>query len=455
MPASQPNFNARKAAALLVSQILGQGGYTNIVLSNYLRKHSLSSQNRRFLTQLVYGTVKASGSIDWYLAKAVGRPLAQVDEVLLQLLRLSFYQLLYLDSVPPRAVVNEGVEAARELAGEGAAKFVNGVLRGFLRQRTSPVYALPRPEEDLAGYLALTYSHPRFLVKRWLGAYGREAVVELLRFNNQPAPLSLRVNSRRLSREELAERLQGAGIATTPSVWSREGLNCTGPASIKELQQAAPGLFYIQGEEAQLVAPLLTPEPGERLLDLCAAPGGKSTHLAQLLGQGGRVTACDIYPKKLRLLQANARWLGLTNIDIQLLQDGRLVKEEWLEAFDGVLVDAPCSGLGVLRQRAELRWRRTREELKVFAPLQTALLTTASRYVKPQGRLLYSTCTIEASENHYVVEAFLAQQPQWRRLPFPHPRTGELVEELQLLPQQDGIDGGYICLLQRCQGGGL
>ncbi len=453
MAATQPKVNTRRAAARLVEQILDYGAYTNIVLSNYLKKERLPTQERRFLTQLVYGTVKAAGTIDWYLKKAAKRALKEIDASILAILRIAFYQILYLDKVPERAAVYEAVEAARKTAGEGAVKFVNGVLRNFLRQKEDAVYAFPSPEEDLPTYLALKYSHPRFLVKRWLGHYGLEATEKLLRFDNGTAPLVLRANEPKITRVALAEKLRQAGIETRPSLWSSSGLVCTSFCGSEALRQAAPGLFYIQGEEAQTVAPVLAPKAGEKILDLCAAPGGKSTHLAQLTDGRGSVVSCDIYPKKLQLIEANARWLGLTDITTQLLDDGRTLRKDWSGAFDGVLVDAPCSGLGVLRQRAELRWRRSLNELKIFPPLQAALLETAARYVKKDGRLLYSTCTIEPCEGHYVVEAFLQNNREWQRQPFPHPRTGEAVEELQVLPHEDGIDGGFICLLRRRPGG--
>ena len=185
-----------------------------------------------------------------------------------------------------------------------------------------------------------------------------------------------------------------------------------------------------------------------RVLDLCSAPGGKATHIAQLMQDKGEIIACDIHEHKLQLIAENARRLGLRSIKVEQ-NDATQLRSDWLGAFDRVLVDAPCSGLGVLRRRAEARWRKQRKDLKLFPPLQLSILQNAAQYVKSGGSLVYSTCTIEQSENHYLVEEFLTNNPDWQRVPFAHLRTGELVDELQLVPQNDGIDGFYICKLQK------
>ncbi|MGM9529829.1 MAG: 16S rRNA (cytosine(967)-C(5))-methyltransferase RsmB, partial [Phascolarctobacterium sp.] len=181
---------------------------------------------------------------------------------------------------------------------------------------------------------------------------------------------------------------------------------------------------------------------------LCSAPGGKTTHLAQLMHNAGSITACDVHEHKLGLIAENAARLGISIIQ-PTLNDGSALRADWLAKFDRVLVDAPCSGLGVLRRRAEARWRKERKDLKLFPPLQLAILNNAAQYVKEGGRLVYSTCTIEQSENHYLIEEFLAKNPTWQRVSFAHPITGEMVAELQLLPQRDKIDGFYICILER------
>ena len=439
---------ARGAAALVLRMVLDDGAYTNIALNQYLRGSRLSDLDRRLATELVYGTVKALGTLDWYLAQCVTRPLDKVAPEILCILRMSAYQLLYMERIPASAACNEAVKLTRSVSHEGSAKFVNGVLRGLLRKQEAGELTFPEEGEDDAGYLSLKYYHPRWLVKRWLGPWGREGTERLLAFDNSAAPVCLRVNTLVTTREQLLQALAEAGAQVHASAWSADGIVCEKLPSLHALMAALPKHFYIQDESSMLVAPLLAAAPGMRVLDLCSAPGGKTTHIAQLMQNKGEIIACDVHEHKLELIAENAKRLDITCIE-PLLNDATVERSEWLGAFDRVLVDAPCSGMGVLRRRAEARWRKQRKDLKLFPPLQLAILEQAAKYVKDGGRMVYSTCTIEQSENHYLVEEFLTKHPEWQRVPFVHPRTGAEVAELQLLPQVDEIDGFYICVLER------
>ena len=447
---------ARGAALAVLGEVLAEGAYTNIAINKYLRTHQLESMERRLFTELVYGTVKALGTIDWYLAQCVSRPLEQLEKNVLNILRLSAYQLLYMERIPAAAACNEAVKLTRCVSHEGSAKLVNGVLRGLLRKEQAGELALPDPEQDDADYLALKYYHPRWLVKRWLGPWGKEGTEALLAFNNTSAPVCLRTNTLVTTRErlltELTEltELTGAGAELEPSRWCAEGIvvRKLGTLGLGELLAKYPDVFYVQDESSMLVAGLVAPQPGMAVLDMCSAPGGKTTHLAQLMQNKGSIIACDVHEHKLQLIAENAARLGISIIK-PTLNDGTIERAEWLGKFDRVLVDAPCSGMGVLRRRAEARWRKQRKDLKLFPPLQMQILQNAARYVKEGGRLVYSTCTIEQSENHYLIEEFLANNHEWQRVPFAHPLSGELVDELQLLPQIDNIDGFYICVLER------
>ena len=441
-------LTARLGALTVISQVLDEGAYTNIALNRFLREHKLPDMERRFLTELTYGTIKALGTLDWYLAACLSRPLAQVDKKLLQLLRLSLFQLLYIERIPDRAAVNEAVTLARQTGGEGAAKFVNGVLRGFLRRREAGGFALPDAQKDDAGFLAVKYCHPRWLVKRWLGVHGREGTEKLLAFNNSSAPLCLRVNTLTTTRDELLRLLIEAGAEARPSIWSADGIVCGKTPALEQVFAKMHDAFYIQDESSMLVSDVLQPQPGETVLDLCSAPGGKATHIAQRMQNKGRIIAGDIYEHKIKLINDNAARLGISIIEASV-SDAAVVQQKLFGCADRVLLDAPCSGLGVLRRRAEARWRKTRADMKTFPPLQLRLLENAARYVKEGGRLVYSTCTIEQSENHYLVKEFLEKHSEWRYAGVKHPLTGEVLDELQLLPQHDGIDGFYICALER------
>jgi 16S rRNA (cytosine967-C5)-methyltransferase len=238
------------------------------------------------------------------------------------------------------------------------------------------------------------------------------------------------------------------GYEAEVSPWCPAGIVMTKSPGLQMLVETFPQSFYVQDESSMLPAMALAPQPGERVLDLCAAPGGKTTHIGALMENTGRVTACDIYPHKLKLIAENAARLKLENIKTEL-QDGCVFREEWEAAFDRVLVDAPCSGLGVLRRRAEARWTKTETGLRDFPALQQKILDNASRYVKPGGVLVYSTCTIEDRENRNLIEAFLQNHREWKQTGFAHPRTKKTVKELQLYPQRDGVDGFYLTVLQK------
>ncbi len=437
---------ARYGAVEVVVQVLEDGAYANIAVNKYLRAHNLNDMERRLLTEFVYGTIKAVGTLDWYLAQCVTRPLAKIDAFVLNILRISLYQLLYMDKIPASAACNEAVKLARQFSHEGTAKFVNGVLRGFLRKRDQLCF--PDAEQATADYLSLAYYHPRWLVKKWLKNYGREATEALCDFNNRPAAVCLRTNTLVITREELLQQLVALGAEAGYSRWSEDGIVCRHLPGMGQMFSKLQNKFYVQDESSMLVASVLAPQPGETVIDMCSAPGGKTTHLAQKMGNRGIIYAGDVHEHKLKLIEENAQRLGISIIKTYL-QDATQFVEKWEGLADRVLVDAPCSGLGVLRRRAETRWRRQRQDLKIFPLLQLSILENAARYVKQDGTLVYSTCTIEQAENHYVVAEFLARHPEWEYVGFEHPLTGDRVEELQLLPQVDGIDGFYICKLQR------
>lgn len=439
-------INARSGAVEVLEQVLCQGAYTNIAINKYLRQHQLSDLDRRLMTELVYGTVKALGTVDWYLKQVVDRPLERLEDKVLQVLRSAVYQLFYMERIPASAACNEAVKLARSYSNEGSAKFVNGVLRNLLRKKDELVF--PNPEEDDLEYLALKYYHPKWLLKRWLGVFGKEGTVKLCEFDNSPAPVCLRVNTLVTDQEALMTALTEAGAEVRASAWSDDGIVCEKLPALGEMLKKLERDFYVQDESSMLVADVLGPEPGQKVLDMCSAPGGKTTHIAQLMDNEGSIIACDIHAHKLELIRDNAQRLGIKIIE-PTLKDATVYQPEWREQFDRVLVDAPCSGLGVLRRRAEARWRESKKNLQEFPPLQLRILENACRYVKPEGTLVYSTCTVEYSENHYLVQKFLEKHPEWEYAGVRHPLTGEKLEELQLLPQVDGIDGFYICALKK------
>ena len=364
--------NPRELALLVLDEIYERGAYANLALNKALRGNGLSSLDRKLCTELVYGTVKTTGTLDWYLCRVINRPFRKMAPRLRTILRMGAYQILYLERIPDSAAVNECANLARYYVNENSVKLVNGVLRQL--SRTKATWQFPQKEEDATLRLALTYYHPEWLVRRWKFRFG--------------------------------------------------------------LPEAEAMCAY--------------DKPGDLVLDFCAAPGGKTTHLAQKMENKGKIIAMDIHDHRLTLIEENATRLGITNIRA-LLHDGTKPLPGFENRADAVLVDAPCSGLGVLNRRAEARWTKKERTLSQFPPLQKKILAQAAACVKPGGRLLYSTCTLERDENSRVRTAFLESHPEFRSKAFLHPVTGERVEELQILPWRDGIDGFYLALFEKVE----
>ena len=433
--------NGRETALLVLLQIWEEQAYTAIALNRVLRQAKLGDADRRFATELANGAVKTRGTLDFILGRLVSRPLRKLEPAVHYILHLGLYQIFYLDRIPDSAACNESVNLTKKFSHQGTDKFVNGVLRSSIRQKEVL-------REKIREDVSLRLSHPQWLVQRWRKQFGEEETEALCCWDNEPASLCLRVNTLMTARDALLQDLREMGCEGEVSLWCPDGIVITKSPGLPALLQNFPHSFYVQDESSMLPALLLQPKAGEQILDMCAAPGGKSTHIAALMENKGRVTACDIYPHKLKLIEENAKRLKLDNIKTEL-HDGTVLREEWIGKFDRVLVDAPCSGLGVLRRRAEARWAKKEKDLREFPALQQRILENAGRYVKTGGVLVYSTCTLEESENGKQIEIFLQNHGEWKQAGFAHPRSGEVVKELQLYPQRDGVDGFYLTLLKK------
>jgi 16S rRNA (cytosine967-C5)-methyltransferase len=404
------------------------------------------------MTRLVYGTLAWQGYLDEGI-RACGQKPERLDDAILTLLRLALFQLAKLSRVPEFAAVDSAVELAKSVRRGAAAGLVNAVLRRFLRQGKS--VPLPPRDEDACGHLAVSLSHPRWLVERWSAELGAAEAEALMRANNQAAPTVLRVNGARGDRDSLRRWLAAEGVAVRDCRFSPDALIVESRADPLALPGFSAGLFHVQGEASQLVASLLGARPGARLLDLCAAPGGKATHLAAQLGGRGAVVAADRSLAGIALLRQTARRLGVEATTQAVVADGRAVPFGPRATFDGVLLDAPCSGLGTLRQHPEIRWRRRPHELTDLAALQSALLGAAAALVKRGGALVYAACTLAREENERVVEAFLAAAADFQlddpRPWLPAPARALVAEPgfLRTFPHRDGLDGFFAARLKR------
>jgi 16S rRNA (cytosine967-C5)-methyltransferase len=405
-------------------------------------RQSFDERDSAFLRELVYGVLRNRLRLDWVLDRFSARPVEKAGASTKNVLRLGAYQLLFLDRVPPSAAVNTSVELAK--AHGGKQGYVNGLLRNLDRKRNSIAY----PDAgDPVKRLSSLYSHPDWLVRRWIGRFGVETAEALLCANNAPAPLVLRANRLKTTREELKSDLERAGVRSTETAYSSAGIRIVSPPAIRTLPGYREGRFMVQDEAAQLVGLMLSPQPGERVLDACAAPGGKATHLAELMGDKGEIVALELDPARIARISENSRRLGMTII-VPKQGDAANYTEE---GFDGVLIDAPCSGLGVLRRHPDGRWNKGEGAVRERAALQRRILENCARLLRPGGALVYATCSTEPEENEEVIDAFLASPGSGFVVTDPRPylpgKASELVDGRNFLhtypkaPMMDGFFG--------------
>lgn len=440
----------RTAAVEVVHDVFEKGAYANVALVQKLRKSDFSDIDRRFMTELVYGTVKAIGTLDWVLRQYIPRPVSKIQPYIRAILRVGIYQLKYLEKVPVSAVCNESVEIAKKYGNAGAAKFVNAVLRNIVRSPEKS--AIPDGKGKATMHLALSTQHPEWLVRRWIKAFGYEAAERLCNFDNEAPVLSIRTNTLKTTREQLFEALKAQGWDAELSDWAPEGIVCRGNyGSLDASELLAQGHFQVQDESSMQVAHVLDPQPGEFIIDACSAPGGKTTHMAQLMKNQGHIVAFDLYEAKLKRIQENAERLGISCIET-IEDDARHIGALYKGKADRMLVDAPCSGIGVLRRRADARWRKTESGVGELPALQLEILNGAVPALKAGGILVYSTCTIEPAENQQVVEEFLKQHKEFvlektgTYLPMKKRQEKDMV---QFYPQEDGIDGFFIARMRK------
>jgi len=441
-------LDAREVALKIINDVTQNHAYANIALAREINRQKLSDQDRRFITELVYGTIKAQQTLDWMISFYINRPITTIAPIVLNILRMGMYQMFFLSKIPISAACNQAVELTKKYGHVGTVKFVNAVLRNAGRTPEKIVY--PDKQKNLVKFLALTYFHPEWLVARWLKRLGAEATESLCSINNVTPTLCLRTNTLKNNREELLAILEGEGVVAEASEWTPEGIVCHSSPALSTLKSLSTGLFQIQDESSMLVAHVLAPQPGEFIIDTCAAPGGKTTHIAALMQNTGRIVATDIYDHKLLLIKQNAERLGISIIENQVL-DATRIGTKFAGQADRVLVDAPCSGLGVLRRKADSRWRKEESMLQELPKLQREILHSAADCVKVGGVLVYSTCTTEPEENQAVVESFMQDRPEFvlQKAGEFLPVSGHEVDMVQLWPHVDQVDGFFIARLTR------
>ncbi len=399
--------NPRQMAFSVLCRV-DEGAYADLALDAALHGTRLDPRDRGLLTELVYGVLRQRGRLDFALERFCRKPLAKVEPRVLNLLRLGAYQLLCLDRIPAPAAVHETVALARLEKLERATGFINGILRNLVRRQQEIVW--PRPTEPVT-YLEKLVGLPAWLARSWVQQFGATEAVALGEAMLQPAPFTLRVNTLKISRDEFLRALQQQGIAARPTPYAPDGVVIVTRSG--SLPGDAEGWYQVQDEASMLIVHLLAPQAGERILDVCAAPGGKTTHICALADNQVEVSALDLHPQRLRLVASGARRLGCNGISVRAWDMTQPPEFLQPRSFDRVLVDAPCSGLGVLRRNPEIRWRRTVADLLAMADRQRRILGQAAALVKPGGRLLYSVCTLSEEETKGVIEPFLAEHGEY------------------------------------------
>jgi 16S rRNA (cytosine967-C5)-methyltransferase len=436
---------ARAVAARVLERVEADAAFADLALDAELERRRLSARDVALATELVYGVLRWQRYLDWILAPHSRRRLTSLDARVLVLLRLTAYQLAFLERVPAFAAVNDAVTLARSRP--GVAEFVNAVLRSFARRGERE--REPTLPADPVDALATRCSFPTWLAARWVQRYGAAEAEALMRAMNERPALGIRANTLRLGREDLAARLKSEGVDATPMRLAPEGVMVEGGGDPGRWRAFADGACVVQDEGSMLVARLLEPAAGTTVADVCAAPGTKTTHLAQLMEGRGRVLALDPQAGRLGRLPEAAERLGVTIVEVV---DGTVeaLAPRWAGTCDGVLVDAPCTNLGVLRRNPEVKWRRQPRDVAGAAERQHSILTAAATLVRPGGRLVYATCSLEPEENDEVAREFLTAHADFvADAPPDFPVAPDAGGFVRCLPHRHATDGFTAIRLRR------
>ena len=444
----QNKKSVREIALDVLESVEKNQSYSNLLLNKMIDKHQLSPADAGLLTEITYGTIQRKLTLDYYLKPFVKNPKKTMSWVI-NLLRLSLYQMVYLDKVPDHAIFYEAVEIAKKRGHKGIVSLVNGILRNIQRKGLPALDGI----EGEAERIALATSHPLWLVKRWIEQFGAEKTEEMCEMNLVAPLQTARVNTRQITRDELASALAEEGYHIEKSPVLPEAVRCL-QGNLAHSESYKMGLLSIQDESSMLAARALGASGNDMVLDACAAPGGKTAHIAERLTTG-QVSAVDLHAHKVKLIEDQAKRLGLRNIKTYTA-DSRNVQSMFnKEGFDKILVDAPCSGLGVMRRKPDVKYTKTENDIMKLSAVQTDLLAAAAPLLKAGGRMVYSTCTVDKDENDRVAAAFLKQHPDFEYDPELAERMPEAVRPfihngtIQILPQYFGSDGFFIASFRK------
>ncbi len=437
--------NARNTALEVLLQVGRANAWSDGSLKKLIARYQLNGRDAALASRLAYGVMQNRAYLDYYIDLWCAQKASKLEPIVVNILRIGAYQILFLDKIPHRAAVNEAVEMVKEWGRPKAAGMVNAVLRKFVANWMD----LPDlPRGSTADYLALRYSHPKWLVKRLIDIVGPTEAEEYLRLNNETVPTTIQTNTLKTTAEELEKELTAAGVTVERHPWQSGCFLLTGTGDLEDLSAFREGKFMVQDASARLVSTVAAAKEGDTVMDVCAAPGGKSFSIAIDMHDSGAITSCDIHPHKLKLIEASARRLGITSVTTALA-NGAENHPRWVGKADVVVADVPCSGLGIIRKKPDIRYKNPKE-LSNLPAIQRAILENAATYVKPGGTLVYSTCTVLPEENEAVTRDFLSRHPEFALASFSLPiPIGGMDGDVTLWPQRCGADGFYICKMKR------
>jgi 16S rRNA (cytosine967-C5)-methyltransferase len=399
--------NARLAAVDVIEDVLYKGAYSNIALSNRLNKSNLNVKDRSLATEIVYGTLKYKYTIDCILENFLKNDLEKKNSYIKNILRISIYQIKYLDKIPEFAVVNEAVKLSKKRSVK-LSKLVNGVLRNFLRNKDK----LYLKDQDYIKKLCFKYSFDMWMVKLFVHQYGKDIAEDILNGLNSTPKVTVRVNNLKTNFLESWNELKNNGYNLEKAKLCKDAIVINRGSSIEKNVLFNEGMISVQDESAMLPIISMDIEKNMILMDLCSAPGGKACYMAEIMENTGKVVACDIYENKIKLIRKNADRLGLKNIDAYV-QDAQNYNPKMREKADRVLIDVPCSGLGIIRKKPEIKWNKNINQISDIISTQKKIMINAAKYVKPGGKLIYSTCTLNKNENEKNVDWFIENNPEF------------------------------------------
>lgn len=436
-------MNLRELTLKLLDDYEVSGKYVNLSLSAHAVR-ALDEKERGRLTVLLYTTVEHKITLDYYIAALAGRDISSIDIHTRNILRLGICQVLFVDAIPDFAAVAETVKLCRH---SGERGFVNGILRELVRRKEKGELPMPKREKNVARYLSVAYSFPLWMVKRLIELLGEEECEAFLVASTCPRGIDLTVNTLKISREELVELLRHAGIKAEPSTRSMISVRVPTSRDPRSLPGFAEGYFFVQDEICAVCAEVLEPQEASTVVDVCSAPGGKAFSAAILSGANADVLACDIHLSKLSLIEDGSVRLALPNVKAALM-DATVTREEYVGHFDRVICDVPCSGLGVVGKKPDLRYKDA-ESVAALPTLQYEILTSSSRYLATGGILVYSTCTVLPEENEAVVEKFLSEHPEFTYCDFEKGDLSSSSGMLTTYPHRHSTDGFFIAKLKK------